>query len=172
MDRFIAAVKWLSQVFGILAAVLLVIAAIVVCHMVVVRYLLGGSAVWQHEFVIYSVIGATFLGSPYVLLTHGHVNVDLLPLYLGARGRFALALVAYLVSLAFCLVITWAGFIWWQEAYVSGETGSTVWRPRLWIPYLVMPFGMGLLALQYVAEILALVTAREAPFGLPEGKPQ
>lgn len=172
MDRFIGTVKWLSQAFGILAAALLVIAAIVVCYMVFIRYALGASAVWQHEFVTYSVIGATFLGAPYVLLTRGHVNLDLLPLYLGARGRFALALIAYLTSLAFCLVIAWTGIIWWQEAYASGETGATVWKPRLWIPYLAMPFGMGMLSLQYLADILALVTGREAPFGLPEGRPQ
>ena len=58
--------------------------------MVFVRYVLKGSAIWQHEFVTFSLIGATFIGAPYVLLTRGHVNVDLLPLYLGPRGRLAL----------------------------------------------------------------------------------
>jgi hypothetical protein len=31
-----------------------------------------------------------------------------------------------------------------------------------------MPIGIGLLALQYVADILALVTGRAAPFGYEE----
>jgi TRAP-type C4-dicarboxylate transport system permease small subunit len=35
----------------------------------------------------------------------------------------------------------------------------------MWIPLLSMPVGIGLLVLQYVAEIAALVTGREPPFG-------
>jgi hypothetical protein len=36
-----------------------------------------------------------------------------------------------------------------------------------------MPIGIGLLVLQYVAEILALATGREPPFGMrpPRGQP-
>ena len=57
--------------------------------MVVMRYFLNASTVWQTEFVIYSLVASTFIGSPYVLLIKGHVNVDLLPIYLGRRGRYA-----------------------------------------------------------------------------------
>ena len=42
------------------------------------------------------------------------------------------------------------------------------WAPPLWIPRLTMPIGMGLMSLQYVAEILALATGRTAPFAAPE----
>ncbi len=46
-----------------------------------------------------------------------------------------------------------------------------MWRARLWIPYLSLPVGMGLLALQYIADIWALATGRDLPFGLkPEDK--
>jgi TRAP-type C4-dicarboxylate transport system permease small subunit len=35
----------------------------------------------------------------------------------------------------------------------------------LWIPYGALPLGMGLLALQCLAEILALLSGRRQPFG-------
>jgi TRAP-type C4-dicarboxylate transport system permease small subunit len=164
VDRIIGAAAWLSQAGGIAAAGLLLSAVLVICQMVFVRYVLQGSAIWQHEFATFSLIGATFIGAPYVLLTHGHVNVDLLPIYLGARGRFALALLAALISLAFCIVLVWYGFGFWYQSYVENWHAQTVWRPPLWIPYFAVPLGMGLLALQYVAEILALLTGRRAPF--------
>jgi TRAP-type C4-dicarboxylate transport system permease small subunit len=45
-----------------------------------------------------------------------------------------------------------------------------MWRARLWIPYSAMPIGLGLLTLQYVVDIIALVTGREAPFDIaPDG---
>ncbi|MGH6902521.1 MAG: TRAP transporter small permease, partial [Geminicoccaceae bacterium] len=136
----------------------------VICQMVFVRYILQGSAIWQHEFVTFSLIGATFIGAPYVLLTHGHVNVDLLPVYLGPRGRFALALLAASITFLFCAAVAGYGLAFWYEAWVNDWHAQTVWRPPLWIPYLAVPLGMGLLALQCVAQILALLTGRAAPF--------
>jgi len=41
-----------------------------------------------------------------------------------------------------------------------------MWRARLWIPYSSMPIGLGLLTLQYVADIYNLATGREPPFGI------
>lgn len=171
VDRFIDAVEGLSKLGGVLAVGLLLAAVLVICEMVFLRYVLAASAIWQHEFVTYSLIGATFIGAPYVLLTRGHVNVDLLALYLGGRARFALALVAGLVSLAFCAVLTWYGVAFWYEAWAKNWHGETVWRPPLWVPYSALPLGMGLLTLQCLAEILALVTGRRAPFGEPVDAP-
>jgi len=171
MTVFIETVRRLSQLCGLVSAALLLAAVIVVCQLVVVRYALRESAIWQHEFVTFALVGATLIGSPYVLLTRGHVNVDLLPTYLGPRGRLALALLASGLSLAFCLTIAVTGFLWWHEAWAGGWRGETVWAPRLWIPYLAMPLGIGLLSLQYLADILALVTGRDLPFGLARKPP-
>jgi TRAP-type C4-dicarboxylate transport system permease small subunit len=44
-----------------------------------------------------------------------------------------------------------------------------MWRARMWIPYGAMPIGLGILTLQYVAEIYNLVTGRAPPFGLKPG---
>ena len=165
MTLFIATVRRLSTLCGYLSVALLLAAVLVVCHLVFVRYALGQSAIWQHEFVTYSLVTATFLGSPYVLLTRGHVNVDLLPHYLGPRGRLAMALLASGLSLAFCGIIGWTSIAWWHEAYVNDWRGETVWAPRLWIPWAAMPLGIGLLCLQYLADIAALLTGRALPFG-------
>ena len=83
MDRFISGVHTISRVCGTVAALCLVSGCVVVCQLVVMRYALGASTVWQNEFVTYAIVAATLIGSPYVLLTRGHVNVDLLPHYLG-----------------------------------------------------------------------------------------
>lgn len=166
LDRFIRGVEVISLACGTLAVLLLLASVAAVCHLVFVRYVLAGSAIWQHEFVTFSVIGATFIGSPYVLLTRGHVNVDLLPLYLPPRARFLLALLAAMLGLLFCALLAWRGFFYFEEAFVTGETAASVWAPPLWIPRLVLPLGMGLMCLQYLADILALLTGRAPPFGI------
>ena len=164
VDRFIAAVAWLSRLGGVAAVALLLAAVLVICQMVFVRYVLQASAIWQHEFVTFSLIGATFIGAPYVLLTRGHVYVDLVPHYLGPRGRFGLALLAGAISLAFCATLAGYGFVFWHQAWANDWHAETVWRPPLSVPYFAVPLGMGLLALQSLAGILALLSGRETPF--------
>jgi TRAP-type C4-dicarboxylate transport system permease small subunit len=171
VDRFIAAVAQVSRLGAAAAVALLLAAVLVICQMVFVRYVLKGSAIWQHEFVTFSLIGATFIGAPYVLLTRGHVYVDLVPHYLGGRARFVLALVAGLISLLFCATLAGYGVAFWYQAWANDWHAETVWRPPLWVPYFAVPLGMGLLALQSLAGILALLTGREAPFAGEAGPP-
>lgn len=166
MALFIRFIGTLSRLCGIVAALMVLVSVIVVCQMVWVRYVLEASSVWQTEFVTYLLIAATFIGSPYVLLTRGHVNVDLLPMYLGHRMRLLLAYLAAGLALVFCLLVTWYSAELWYEAWDNGWLSETVWRVRMWIPYAAMPIGFAVMSLQYVADILALATGRDMPFGI------
>ena len=156
----------MSQLCGIVAAALIALAVVVVCEMVFVRYVLNHNTIWQTDFVTWSLVAATFIGSPYLLLTRGHVNVEVLPLYLGPRKRYWLALASIVMSLAFCLAMTVLTSRFWLEAWENRWVSDTMWRARLWIPYSAMPIGLALLTLQYIADLYALVTGREPPFGI------
>ena len=168
MSQFNRIVTLISQAGGIFAAVLTAAAVVVVCQMVFVRYVLNENTIWQTDFVTYSITAATFIGSPYVLLTRGHVNVNVLPLHLRPRKRYWLALGASLMSAAFCAVMTVMTFLFWKEALDNRWVSDTMWRARLWIPYSSMPIGLGLLTLQYAVDIWALVTGRDPPFDIPD----
>jgi TRAP-type C4-dicarboxylate transport system permease small subunit len=134
--------------------------------MVFVRYVLNQNTIWQTDFVTWSLVAATLVGSPYVLLTRGHVNVDVLPLYLGMRARWWLAAASIVMSLAFCAVVAVLGALLWHEAWEQRWVSDTMWRARLWIPYSAMPIGLGILTLQYVADLYCLLSGREPPFGI------
>jgi TRAP-type C4-dicarboxylate transport system permease small subunit len=136
----------------------------VICDMVIERYVFNLTTIWQLDVVTYSIIATTFIGSAYVLMTRGHVNVDVVPIYLGPRGRYRLAIFANLLGLSFCLVVFILCTKFWYEAWTNNWLSDTVWRARLWIPYLSMPVGLGLLVLQYIVELLKIVTGRNAPF--------
>jgi TRAP-type C4-dicarboxylate transport system permease small subunit len=166
MDHFFRAIRMASRLCGYIAAALIAVSVVIVCEMVFVRFVLGENTIWQTDFVTYSLVAATFIGSPFVLMMRGHVNVDVLPLYLGPRKRGWLALFSTLLALAFCVtmaVLTWR---YWLEAWNQRWLSNTMWRVRLWIPYASMPIGLGILSLQYVVELLCLITGREPPFGI------
>jgi TRAP-type C4-dicarboxylate transport system permease small subunit len=166
MDTFIRGVRLLSQACGIVAAALTAVSVVVVCQMVFVRYVLNETTIWQTDFVTFSLVAATFIGAPYVLLTKGHVNVDVLPIYVGQRARWWLAFVAITLSLAFALIMTVLTAQFWHEAWENNWRSESMWRARMWIPYAAMPIGLGVLALQYVVDLINLVTGREPPFGM------
>ena len=168
VERFIRGTRFISQLTGVVAAGLIALSVFVVCEMVFVRYVLGQTTIWQTDFVIYSLVAATFVGSPYVLMTRGHVNVDVLPHYAGPRLRRALAIFASVVTLAFATTLAILTFLFWKEAWDNRWVSDTMWRARLWIPYSSMPIGMGLLTLECIAGFLALLLGRESAFGMTE----
>lgn len=171
MTYYVRIVGFLSWVGGILAMLLLASAVLVVCQMIFVRYVLNWSTIWQTEYVVYAVMAATFIGSPHVLVQRGHVRVDLLPMAAGPKGRFWLELAAGLVSIAFLALLAWSGWHYFYEAWTRNWTTETVWKLPLWIPLAPMPAGIGLLVLQYIAELWRLridpdaLLAPDAPHG-------
>lgn len=160
------AVGAVSRAFGVFSIALILASIAVVCQMVFVRSVLGQSAVWQTEFSIFAMVAATFLGAPWILLARGHVAVDVLPLMAGQRARRWLFVIGYLLALAFCLLFLWGSIPWWWETWVNGQTTSSIWRARLWIPYLAVPVGLLLLCLQLAVELLLVLTNRALPFNL------
>ena len=166
MDTYIRWISLVSRLCGYVAAALIAVGVLIVCEMVFVRFVLNENTIWQTDFVTYSLVAATFVGSPYVLLTRGHVNVDVLPHYLGPRARYWLALASMLMAMAFCIAMSVLTAQYWLQAWHEGWLSNTMWRVRLWIPYASMPVGLGMLALQYVADLYNLVTGRVPPFGM------
>lgn len=145
---------------------LILLSIFVICQMVFIRAVLGESSIWQTEFVTFSIIAATFLGSPYILLTGGHVSVDLLPLMVRSDSRRRLYLGGYALALVFCLLFLYAAIPWWLESWHTGQTTPSLWKARLWIPYLSVPVGLFLLCLQMVTDMILVATHRLPPFGL------
>jgi TRAP-type C4-dicarboxylate transport system permease small subunit len=174
MKTFVQFARSVSMLCGIVAAGLIALAVLVVCQMVFVRYALNSTTIWQTDFVTYSLIGATFIGSSYVLMTHGHVNVDILPHYLGAKGKRALRIFGLVIVLLFAILTTVLTLQFWKEAYDQRWVSDTMWRARLWIPYASMPIGLALLTLQCIADLYTLIkspVAAEAPAIEAEANP-
>lgn len=166
LPAWAAGVHAISRAFGVASALLILLSIFVICHMVFVRAVLGASSIWQTEFVTFSVIAATFLGSPYILLTGGHVAVDLVPLMVRSETRRVMFLVGYAVALAFVGFYLVASVPWWLEAWHSGQTTPSIWKARLWIPYAAVPVGLFLLCLQMITDMILVASRRQLPFGL------
>ncbi|MDU8909956.1 TRAP transporter small permease [Aestuariicoccus sp. MJ-SS9] len=167
-NPFLRLVAAISTVAGWCSAGMIVAAVVITCQMIFIRFVLNGSTVWQTEAVVYLVIAATLIGLPYVQRLRGHVNVDLIPLALPKRARFALCVLTLSVSILIVGVMLYYGYDYWHFAWERGWRSDTVWGVRLWIPYLSIPVGFGLLLLQLVADLFAVLKGIDTPFGLED----
>src|ERR1041385_4422482 len=168
MDAYIRAVTFLSRAAGVVAAFMIGIAVLVICDIVVERYILNLTTIWQIDVVTYCIVGATFIGSAYVLMTRGHVNVDVLPIHLKGPVRYWLAFAPMVMGFCFVIVLFVLCTAYWYQAWTNNWRSDTVWRATLWVPFLAMPIGLGLLVLQYSVEFINLMTGRAPPFGISE----
>lgn len=167
-NPFLRAVAAISTLAGWVSAGMIMVAVAITCQMIFVRFVLNGSTVWQTEAVIYLVVAATLVGLPYVQRLRGHVNVDLIPLSLPMRARFWLAVFTLSLSIAIVTLMLWYGYEYWHFAWDRGWRSDTVWGVRLWIPYLALPVGFALFLLQLVADLVAVITGVDKPFGLED----
>ena len=152
MVRFVALMDRVSIACAVAAAVMLAAAALVITWNVIYRAL-GASTYWEIEFSVYMMVAALFLASPYTLMTNGHVAVDLLAHYLPARAARTVTTLATVVGLGVCVYLMIAGGLLTIESFQKGERTESTWAPLKWPLFLMMPVGLGLTALQYVAEL-------------------
>ncbi|MDA0894897.1 MAG: TRAP transporter small permease [Proteobacteria bacterium] len=152
MEFFIRWVNRLSQAIGVLSALMIVLAVVITCQMIVVRYFLNVSTVWQTEAVVYLMISATLLGLPYVQKLKGHVNVDLIPMLLPPAARKAVVLLSLFCAVGVLAVMAFYGYELTHIAFTRNWKSETVWAFPLWIPYLSIPVGLGLFCLQLLAD--------------------
>ncbi|UWR25702.1 TRAP transporter small permease [Sulfitobacter sp. S223] len=167
-NPFLRLVAALSTLAGWCSAAMIVAAIGITCQMIFVRFVLNGSTIWQTEAVIYLAIAATLIGLPYVQRLRGHVNVDLIPLALGPRARFVLAIFTLSVSIIMVAIMLWYSYEFWHLTWERNWKSDTVWGVRLWIPYLALPVGFALFMLQLIADMVAILLKIEKPFGLED----
>lgn len=153
---FIRGVETLSRACSVLSVLLLLFAMLVVCQMILMRYVFRAATIWQTEAVVFGATAAIFLGAPYVLMTKGHVGVDFIQLLVSSKTRRWMDKIGAWLGLMFCGVMTAATGLHLFEALEGGWTTPSVAAVPLWMPLTPVVFGFGLLCLQYVVEIIKL----------------
>jgi TRAP-type C4-dicarboxylate transport system permease small subunit len=151
--RFVRAVDAGSTALAVAAAACLAAAMLIVVYMVMWRAT-GHSTYWEIELATYLIVASVLVGSPYCLKTRGHIGVDLLSHLLSPAKRLVLERVLAVLGFCVCVYLAWEGLDLTVHAMRSGETSGTSWDPPRWPFFALMPIGLGLTALQYVAEVL------------------
>ena len=154
VNLFVSTVNRLSGACGAVAACLIGASILIVCQMVMWRYVLVASTSWQTDFVTFALVGATIVGAPYVLREGGHVKVDLVTNAVAPALRRVFLVVSYLTIAAMAAIFAWKGGVLTWEAWHGSWVTDTVAELPLWVPYSALPIGFTLLGLQALADMI------------------
>lgn len=160
LAAFNGAMQRLNRWLMVPCMIALVAAACILTYSVAARYFLKIPTDWQDEMAVFLLVGATFFSSAYVQQFRGHVGIEAIPGLLSPGANHVRMIVVDFVSMLFCAFFAWKSWTLCLEAFHEGQTTTSTWGPKLWIPYSLMAAGMSLLSLQLLLEFTSRLADR------------
>jgi len=131
----------------------LIFSSILLFIQVLMRYVFHNSLSWSEELARFLYIWEVWLGISYATKKRAHFRVTLIFGILKGKAEFALNMALHIIWLAFGAYFTFTGIKTVASIAQFGQCSSAL-RIPMWIPYLGIPLGAGLMSIRLV-EIIA-----------------
>ena len=150
-----SALTTIFDLCGLLSALLLGAIVVLVSADIATRSFRLANLAWVNEVTEYLLTFATFIGAPWVLHHHGHVNIDIIVTNLSASAQRALARTCDGAGLIICAILLYEALRVLLGSYADG---SMVFK-NLVFPewYLTTPivFCFALCTIEFAGRLLA-----------------
>lgn len=145
----------LGRWVGRLVSPIIFVMILVITIEVVGRYFFNRPTPWAHDVSGWLQVTYVFLGGAYALQRGYMVRVDVIFAALPRRGQALIDLtLGSLLFAAFCYVMITLGLDFAMKSWRIGETSATgVWAGPVWPAKFMIPIGMALLALSWIAHV-------------------
>jgi TRAP-type mannitol/chloroaromatic compound transport system permease small subunit len=154
IERVLTRVDRLNEIVGWLAGAVLLISMVLVPYEVIMRYFFNNPTSWSMELTQYLFCTMVALGGGWVLLTKGHVNVDIVTNRLGVRARAVLDIVTSVLLFTLLFLLFWQSLASALQSMAWGETSASGWNPPIYPIKFIIPIGILLIILQSVAALI------------------
>lgn len=154
MKQLIRTIDGLSGLMGGLAGIMLCIGLVLTCGEILLRTAFDRTLYITDEYSGYLMCGLTFCALSYTLKEKGHIRMTLIHGLIKDRKRDYLDTICFLVGgifSAFLTLYTWDLF---RDSVATGSQSMQISATYLAIPQFFMPFGAGVLTLQFFSEFL------------------
>jgi TRAP-type C4-dicarboxylate transport system permease small subunit len=148
--------KLLSKIFDsilkgtvIFGCLLVVLMGASICYQVILRYLFNIAPLWVNDFVEYSLLALTFLGSAYVLKEERHIEVDLVTNHLHQKNQMLLKIITSFAGAVSCSILAFYAFHTVWDNYVRNVIVVKTLDTPKYIVLLPIAVGSTLLGIQF-----------------------
>ncbi len=143
-----------DKVEQLIVGVLGLLALVIGLWQVIGRYFDPARAIsYAEEVIVYLLIWAIMIISSQLVRTDGHVRPDLVLRLMPARGQRWVEMFNCVVALVFSAGLVWYGWTIVDTALLIDERSSTDLQFPMWIYYLSLPVGGGLMLLRYAMRL-------------------
>lgn len=167
LKRIAARIDAFGSLLGRLVALLIFVMMTIIAIEVVSRYFFNRPTAWVQDFSGWLQVAYVFLGAPFALKRGYFVRVDVFYARFSPRLQAIVDLsVSSVLFACFATVMIWKGLDFALASYRMGETSSSgVWQGRVYPSKFLLPIGMILLTLAWLAQICrqALLLAGDEP---------
>lgn len=146
--------KYLSHISVASGQVLILGMTLLITVDVLGRAILGKSTLVSTEISGYTLVAIVFLGLAHTLLMGRHVRISLLTRRLSPGKQQQLEIAVLILSMVFIAWLTWATCGPVKLNYIQKHTSITYLHTPMWIPYLFVPVGTGMLAIALLIEVI------------------
>jgi TRAP-type C4-dicarboxylate transport system permease small subunit len=130
------------------------VVVILIAMQVVFRFGINYSLDWTEELARYFFVASIYIGASIAIRENGHIRVEAIFLLLSKRGVLLVRCLADVISLLFCILMTYLGFIVSRTLLAAGQTSATLELP-MGMVYAVIPVGFAIMSLRLVGVIYA-----------------
>ncbi len=155
-----------SRAAGLLAGVAVLVLAVLISFDVLMRYFLDRPQLFVDEIGPFLLLLVVFGGAAQTFRGGGHVRVDLVTTHLPPTARAWLRVFNLALGIVFLLAVIWVTTRSALTALHYGRVSAVMLYP-LWLPMLLIPAGLALMA---GAMVIALGSQLRAALGPPAGR--
>ena len=119
--------RWdrLVETFGEWTSYLFIVVVAISAYEVIMRYVFAAPTLWVHELAVALAATCFVIGGPVVHQRRQHITISVIYDRLGPRAQRVARALASLLTLVFCVLLTYAAVRMVGPALRSGETTGT-----------------------------------------------
>ncbi len=130
------------------------VVVVLVALQVVFRFGLNYSLDWTEELARYFFVASIYVGAALAIRENGHIRVEAVFLLLSPRNALLARMAADTVSLLFCLIMVYLGFVVSKTLLVAGQTSATLELP-MGLVYGIIPVGFCLMSVRQIGALVS-----------------
>lgn len=158
MTAIIRIIDKISDFFGYIAGIAMVLGAVFTLAEIVARSIFGATLYITYEYTGYFMVATTLFGLAYTLKEKGHIRLSLIhSVVKSGKGRTVLDIFAFICGIIMFSILTYATFELFMNTYNSGTRSMQISRTYLAIPQFMLPLGSLMMTLQFISELLKAI---------------